>query len=284
MMERAEQYRGHPARLEDLLRLGRRAQRERLVPRHRHRAWRSSSRSRNGQPASTRRSRRWSPPTRASRCPASTSAPRRRATSARPRASTRTCNFLVYHSGYDIGDTQGPYRGRRRAPTRTRNTVDALIKSLRENNWDASHVRQEGQGVRQRARTSTPSSGSVWRSVMNDPDQAAHLLGKLITHVGPEADRVGHRQPLVRLAAGRDRRPCAASSSPSEGKELYGLPYGLEGDVEDPTQQGAAARRARSATGSSAATRRAPTGSTRTRARNAISLRRRSTACASTAT
>jgi len=27
--------------------------------------------------------------------------------------------------------------------------------------------------------------GSTWRSVMHDPDQAAHLLGKLITHVGP---------------------------------------------------------------------------------------------------
>src|SRR3712207_6906393 len=28
--------------------------------------------------------------------------------------------------------------------------------------------------------------GSVWRDVMHDPDQAAHLLGKLITHVGPK--------------------------------------------------------------------------------------------------
>ena len=40
---------------------------------------------------------------------------------------------------------------RRRRPTRARNTVDALIKSLRENNCDATQLRQEGQEVRQRA-------------------------------------------------------------------------------------------------------------------------------------
>ena len=72
---------------------------------------------------------------------------------------------------------------------------------------------------------------------MNDPDQAAHLLGKLITYVGPKRDRAG--APTASGTARRSRRSsrCAASSSPSEGKELYGLPYGLEGDVEDPTRR-----------------------------------------------
>src|SRR5204862_36436 len=36
--------------------------------------------------------------------------------------------FLVYHSGYDIGDHQGPYRGDAKAKSNT-NTVDGLIKS-----------------------------------------------------------------------------------------------------------------------------------------------------------
>src|SRR5947208_14548627 len=44
--------------------------------------------------------------------------------------------FLVYHSGYDIGDTQKPYRGDAKARSDT-NTDHGLIKSLRENQYDA---------------------------------------------------------------------------------------------------------------------------------------------------
>ena len=88
---------------------------------------------------------------------------------------------------------------------------------------------------------------------MHDPDQAAHLLGKLITHVGPKricwgTDSLWYGSPQAEIVALR------RFEFTERGKELYGLPYGLEGDVEDPTQQGADARRARSATGSSAAT------------------------------
>jgi predicted TIM-barrel fold metal-dependent hydrolase len=142
--------------------------------------------------------------------------------------------ILVYHSGYDIGDTQRAYRGDRRAKSDT-NTVDGLIKSLRENRWDASRFRKKGKKF-----GNVPNVyaelGSVWRSVMHDPDQAAHLLGKLIKHVGPKrvawgTDSLWYGSPQAEIVALR------RFEFTERGKELYGLPYGLEGDVEDPTRK-----------------------------------------------
>ena len=140
--------------------------------------------------------------------------------------------LLVYHSGYDTGDDQAPYRGDAAARSDT-NTVDGLVKSLRENRWDASQFVAPGATF-----GNVPNVyaelGSVWRSVMHDPDQAAHLLGKLITHVGPKriawgTDSLWYGSPQSEIVALR------RFEFTEEGKELYGLPYGLEGDVEDPT-------------------------------------------------
>jgi uncharacterized protein len=142
--------------------------------------------------------------------------------------------FLVYHSGYDTGDTQQPYAGDDTARSDV-NKVDALIKSLRENNWDASRFVEPGKTF-----GNVPNVyaelGSVWRSVMNDPDQSAHLLGKLITHVGPKriawgTDSLWYGSPQAEIVGLR------RFEFTDQGKELYGLPYGLEGDVEDPTVQ-----------------------------------------------
>jgi predicted TIM-barrel fold metal-dependent hydrolase len=73
--------------------------------------------------------------------------------------------FIVYHSGYD------PQRGEGAYDPATPGGADALIKSLQDNNIAAnSNVYAE--------------LGSTWRLVMQDPDQAAHLLGKLLKHVG----------------------------------------------------------------------------------------------------
>jgi predicted TIM-barrel fold metal-dependent hydrolase len=144
--------------------------------------------------------------------------------------------ILVYHSGYDIGDTQKPYRGDANARSDT-NTVDGLVKSLREVNYDASHFKEKGKKF-----GNVPNVyaelGSVWRSVMDDPDQAAHLLGKLINHVGPKricwgTDSLWYGSPQKEIVALR------RFQFTEKGKELYGLPYGLEGDREDPTQPAA---------------------------------------------
>jgi predicted TIM-barrel fold metal-dependent hydrolase len=146
----------------------------------------------------------------------------------------RDVNFLVYHSGYDIGDTQRAYRGDAAARSDT-NTVDGLIKSLRENHYDASHFRRKGKKF-----GNVPNVyaelGSVWRSVMSDPDEAAHLLGKLIKHVGPKriawgTDSLWYGSPQAEIVALR------RFEFTERGKQIYGLPYGLEGDVEDPTRK-----------------------------------------------
>ena len=142
-------------------------------------------------------------------------------------------NFIVYHSGYDTGDDQRPYGGDDVTNSNT-NRVDALIKSLRENDWDASRFVDKGKTF-----GNVPNVwaelGSVWREVMNDPDQAAHLLGKLITHVGPKriawgTDSLWYGSPQSEIIAMR------RFEFTERGKELYGLPYGMEGDVEDPTK------------------------------------------------
>ena len=77
--------------------------------------------------------------------------------------------------------------------------------------------------------------GSVWRDCMDDPDQAAHLLGKLITWVGPKriawgTDSLWYGSPQPEIVALR------RFEFTEEGKALYNLPFGLEGDRENPQQ------------------------------------------------
>ena len=75
-------------------------------------------------------------------------------------------NFIIYHSGLEIGHREGPFD-----PARATHGVDALIKSLLDNGIAPnSNVYAE--------------LGSTWRFVMRDPTMAAHLLGKLLVHVG----------------------------------------------------------------------------------------------------
>jgi len=142
--------------------------------------------------------------------------------------------FLVYHSGYDIGDTQKAYRGDAKARSNT-NTVDGLIKSLRENHYDATRFRKKGHHF-----GNVPNVwaelGSVWRSVMDNPDECAHLLGKLITYVGPKricwgTDSLWYGSPQAEIVAMRRFHFTA------RGRELYTLPYGLEGDVDNPSRK-----------------------------------------------
>ena len=76
-------------------------------------------------------------------------------------------NFLVYHSGFVLGQPEGPYD-----PARGEG-VDELIRSV------------EANGV---ARNSNVYAelGSTWRYNMRDPDSAAHIIGKLVKHIGEE--------------------------------------------------------------------------------------------------
>ena len=103
-------------------------------------------------------------------------------------AANPDIRFLVYHSGYDTGTTEGPYD-----PDGT--GVDRLVRSV---------TRRESA----RAATCTPSSvrrgGSSWA----DPDAAAHVLGKLLTAFGPErilwgTDSIWYGSPQDQIAAFR---------------------------------------------------------------------------------
>ncbi|MDQ1372835.1 MAG: uncharacterized protein QOJ09_173, partial [Actinomycetota bacterium] len=142
--------------------------------------------------------------------------------------------FLVYHSGHDILEPpQGPYPGDAAVDSSNR-SVDSFIKALRENNWDASHFVQPGKTF-----GNVPNVwaelGSVWRDYMSDPSSCAHLLGKLISHVGPKrvawgTDSLWYGSPQKEIVALRKFTFSQAAM------DLYNLPYGLEGDVEDPTQ------------------------------------------------
>ncbi len=75
-------------------------------------------------------------------------------------------SFVVYHSGFDVGKPEGPY------DETNNNGVDRLITSLRK----------AGIGVDGNVYCEL---GSTWRTVMGAPDQAAHVLGKLLKQVGP---------------------------------------------------------------------------------------------------
>ena len=74
-------------------------------------------------------------------------------------------NFLVYHSGFIAGQPEGPYD-----PNRGEG-IDELIRSVEENEIPRnSNVYAE--------------LGSTWRYAMRDPDTAAHIIGKLVKHIG----------------------------------------------------------------------------------------------------
>ena len=77
-------------------------------------------------------------------------------------------NFVVYHCGFEVAITEGPYT----EATRHRG-VNRLISSLIDNGVEpGSNVYGE--------------LGSTWWYLMRTPNQAAHYLGKLLTHLGED--------------------------------------------------------------------------------------------------
>ena len=138
--------------------------------------------------------------------------------------------FVVYHSGFD-SETQTAYPGDAKVNSADRG-VNSFIKSLRENRWDASRFVKKGL-----AHGNVPNVyaeiGSTWRSVMRNADQAAHLLGKLITHVGPQrvvwgTDSLWFGSPQSEIVALR------AFKMGPKARDMYNLPYGIDGDRFDP--------------------------------------------------
>jgi predicted TIM-barrel fold metal-dependent hydrolase len=125
-------------------------------------------------------------------------------------------NFLVYHSGFDPEVTEGPYRARNEG-------VDSLILSLQKNSLaPGSNVYAE--------------LGSTWRFLMRDPQQAAHLLGKLLQHCGPDnvlwgTDSIWYGSPQDQIQALRSFQIAAelrekhgyAEITPALRAKIFGL-------------------------------------------------------------
>lgn len=76
-------------------------------------------------------------------------------------------SFVAYHSGFETSVVEGAYE-----PGAPGGGADRLLESVR------------GAGIGPGANVYA-ELGSTWRYLMGDPDQAAHLLGKLIAALGP---------------------------------------------------------------------------------------------------
>ncbi|MCG8435424.1 MAG: amidohydrolase [Gammaproteobacteria bacterium] len=98
-------------------------------------------------------------------------------------------NFLIYHSGWIPGQSEGPYD-----PERGEG-IDGLVQTVLDNELGKnSNVYAE--------------LGSTWRGLMRDPDSAAHGLGKLIKHLGENnvvwgTDSVWYGSPQDQIQAFR---------------------------------------------------------------------------------
>ncbi len=97
-------------------------------------------------------------------------------------------DLVIYHSGYDVDSTEGPYDPEGQG-------VDRLVRSLEEADVEpGANVYAE--------------LGSTWRSVMGSPDQAAHVLGKVLLAVGEDnvcwgTDSIWYGSPQDQIEAFR---------------------------------------------------------------------------------
>ena len=99
-------------------------------------------------------------------------------------------NFIVYHSGFEVDRPEGPYD-----PANAERGVDSLVKSVLDNG-----IAPNGNVYAE--------LGSTWRFVMRDPTTAAHLLGKLLRHIGEDnvlwgTDSIWYGSPQDQIQAFR---------------------------------------------------------------------------------
>ncbi len=113
-------------------------------------------------------------------------------------------NFLVYHSGFVSGQAEGPYD-----PNRNEG-VDALIRSVEEN------------GIARNANVYA-ELGSTWRYTLRDPEMAAHIVGKLVKHIGEQ--NVLYGSDCIWYGSPQDQIQAFRSFQISEAfQERYGYP------------------------------------------------------------
>jgi predicted TIM-barrel fold metal-dependent hydrolase len=135
-------------------------------------------------------------------------------------------NFLVYHSGFIPGEPEGSYDPRRGEG------VDALIRSVEENG-----VPRNGNVYAE--------LGSTWRYAMRDPESAAHIVGKLVKHIGERnvlygSDCIWYGSPQDQIQAFRSfqisdelqEKHGYPRMTPKLRAQIFGLnaarPYGID--------------------------------------------------------
>ena len=115
-----------------------------------------------------------------------------------------TMRFVVYHSGFELDNVEGPYD-----PT-SKVGVDTLIKTILDNDIPpGSNLYAE--------------IGSTWRNVMTSPAQAQHVIGKLLKYVGEDrllwgTDSIWYGSPQDQIDAFR------TFQISTEFQETYGYP------------------------------------------------------------
>ncbi len=146
-------------------------------------------------------------------------------------------DFIVYHSGYDPDFEEGAYDPNEDDPR----GVNELIRSMEDNGI--------GPGGNVYAEL-----GSTWRQLMGDPTQAAHLIGKLLKHVGEDnilwgTDSIWYGSPQDQIAAFRtfeiseelQERHGYPAITPEVRAKIFGLnglkAYGL--DLSEATKRAA---------------------------------------------
>ena len=114
-------------------------------------------------------------------------------------------NFVVYHSGYEVDLVEGPY---------TRSTAHQGVNRL------VTSMRRSGIGPNQNVYAEI---GSTWWNVMRFPDEAAHVLGKLLRYVGE--DNVLWGTDCLFYGSPQDQIQAMRSFQISEEyRERYGYP------------------------------------------------------------
>lgn len=114
-------------------------------------------------------------------------------------------DFVVYHSAYEIATTEGPYD-----PARADVGVNSLLKAL--DDFDVPPNANVWAEL-----------GTTWRETMSSPDEAAHVLGKLLSRVGEDrvlwgTDGIWYGSPQPQIMAFR------AFQIGEELQERFGYP------------------------------------------------------------
>ncbi len=135
-------------------------------------------------------------------------------------------NFIIYHSGYDMSYQETAF-----SPTNANRGVDSLIHSV------LKHQIKPNSNV-------YAELGSTWRFLMRDPNQAAHVLAKLIKYIGEDnvlwgTDSIWYGSPQDQIQAFRTFQISAefqekhqyAAISKAQKAKIFGLnatkPYAI---------------------------------------------------------